>query len=272
MSNEWSRRNPAAGEADRRNARSVAEAAAHELARAGAVAVVLAGSWARGDARRASDVDLWAIGRDRPDVARWRPPFLVSIHRTSYAAERRRLREAPSVGGSVPAWREAIILFDPRGRAAALQDYARRFRWAAHAAAHRVWIDRQVAAWAEESTKLVRALATGERATAAVQRNLLAESLGFVMAIHRRQFWGSENEFWERIGRMVGGRWAIAQRAALGLHGASFERSCRAALQLYAETVRELGEALGAETRAIAENACAVSGARLGRRPARPPG
>jgi hypothetical protein len=66
-------------------------------------------------------------------------------------------------------------------------------------------VSRQIAEWAEEVVKLVRAPSSGALETPAVQRNLLAEHLGFVLAVHRRRFWGSESEFWERDARSTDG-------------------------------------------------------------------
>jgi hypothetical protein len=92
-----------------------------------------------------------------------------------------------------------------------------------------------------------------------VQRNLLVDHLGFVMAIHRREFleW---NGFWERVGNNVGGDRARAQRQALGLQGESVERSYRAALTLYALTGSAVWKVLNREQRAIVSNTCRVTG------------
>jgi hypothetical protein len=256
----WLARNPRSTRADRQRARAVARAVALEYRRRGAAAVVLGGSWARGDAHRASDLDLWVFGCGHGTDVRWREPFVVVVDRRSAAEERRRLRNPPTVGGSVPGWRTAVPLYDPRGVARRLAAEARRFRWAPIAARCDRWVAGQLVAWAEEAVKLVRALASGDAATAAVQRNLLVDALAFVMAIRRRRFWGSENRSWERIGRSVGGRWATAQRRALGIPSGSLAASCRAALALYSLTAADAAELLRPEQRAIVAHACRVAG------------
>lgn len=254
----WSSRNPPATRSDYRRALAVARRAANELAHGGARAVVLTGSWARGDARRESDIDLWAIGRRRGNRILARDGFLVTVALTTPTAERRKLRDPQRVGGCVPGWRIARPLYDPSGIAAGLRSEARRFRWTSLGASADRWVADQTVAWAEEAIKLVRALAVGSRETAAVQRNLLVDALGFVVAVRLRQFWDSENEFWERIGRRAGGRWARAQRAALGLSGVGFEESCRAALELYARTARTVLPCLSREQRTIVEQTLRV--------------
>lgn len=256
----WSVLNPPATSADRRRARRVADELTRDLVRRGARAVVLGGSWARGDARRESDLDLWVFGLRSGHEVRWRDPFLVTITRTSEARERTKLRHPPYVGGSVPGWKVAVALHDPDGIARRLRSTANRFRWEAISHDCDRWVAEQTVGWAEEAVKLVRALATGSDATAAVQRDLLADHLGFVMAIHRREFWDSENEFWERIGRRVGGAWAQAQQRALGVRRTTLQRSCRAALSLYALTVGAVWPVLSREQRAIASNTIRVAG------------
>jgi hypothetical protein len=247
----WQRLDPSARLRDRQNALRIAREVAAELVGRGAVAVVLGGSWARGDARRASDLDLWAFGLGRGNEILWRPPLMVTVDRTSVAEQRRRLCTPPFIGGSVPGWRSVRILHDPTGVADRLRREAQGFRWTRVSGACDRWVAGQVVAWAEEAVKLVRALATGNRATAAVQRNLLADHLGFVLAIHRRIFWDSENELWERIGREVGGEWAGAQRQALGVAPGGFEASCRGALSLYRATAAAVWPTLAAEQRSI---------------------
>ncbi|MFZ0698644.1 MAG: nucleotidyltransferase domain-containing protein [Thermoplasmata archaeon] len=222
--------------------------------------MVLGGSWARGDAHRESDIDLWTFGLRSENEVLWRPPFMVTVSKTSYRRERTKLRTPPYIGGSVPGWKVALPLYDPEGIARRLKSEARRFRWPPVSKKCDRWVAQQIVGWAEEAVKLVRALATGNDATAAVQRNLLADQLGFVMAIYRRMFWDSENESWERIGREVGGDWAAAQRLALGIPRASLEQSCSAALSVYALTATMVWKCLNTQQRAIVANTCRVAG------------
>jgi hypothetical protein len=216
--------------------RAVFDPLARQLAKTGAVAVVLAGSWSRGEAHRASDIDMWVLGRRSGLQTLVRDGFVIHVQRTTERAERRSFRDPRRAGASVPGWRSALLVYDPRGVAARLQGEARRFRYASIADRCDRWVADEVVRWSEEAVKIVRALGVGSLETAAVQRNLLANRLALVLAVHRRMLWDSENELWERVGRREGVRWRSAQRAALGVPRGDVEGSCRAALDLYVLT------------------------------------
>jgi Nucleotidyltransferase domain len=260
------RRNPPATRAERRHVLAVVDALTPRLVRQGARAVVLAGSWARGDAHRHSDIDLWVVGGTRRPRSRslLRAGSFVTIAWSSEASERAKFRDPRTVGGWVPGWRHARLLYDPQRLAARIRERARAFRWRALERACDRWVAEQIAGWGEEALKLLRARSVGARATAAVQRNLLAGGLGFVLAVHRRIFWESENSFWERIGARAGAAWERAQRTALGLTGAPFDRTCEAALELYVRTAHAVGRALDPEHARLVAHVCEVI---EGRRP-----
>ena len=236
-SSSWDRRVPPARPADYARVNRVARGWVRDLARRGARAVVLSGSWVRHEARRYSDIDLWVLGRAGPPSFRWQEPFLVSISRINPAAELEKFLEPPHTGELLGAWRTARILYDPHGEARRLKEFARGFRWERVARRCDRWVARSVVSWGEEAVKLVNSLARGESDTAAVQRNLLAESLAFVLAVHRRTVWLTDNGLWERLGRSEGRAWWEAQQRALGLHDESLAESSRGALDLYRLTV-----------------------------------
>jgi len=229
----WRALNPPATVADQLRGRVVFDTLARRYADQGAIAVVLGGSWARGEAHRASDIDMWVLGRRSGHQTYLRDGFQVHVERTTERTERRRLRDPRRVGGSVPGWRSALLVYDPTGVAARIQVDARRFQWSTIATRCDRWVANEVAGSAEEAIKLIRALGEGSLETAAVQRNFLAGRMALVLAVHRRILYGTENELWERVGRRVGGPWEAAQRAALGVPRGDVVGSCCAALELY---------------------------------------
>jgi hypothetical protein len=243
----WRARNPPASVADQLRARGVFDPLARSYADRGAIAVALGGSWSRGEAHRASDIDMWVIGQRSGRSTYFRDGFQVHVERTTERVERQRLGDPGRVGGCVPGWRSALLVYDPQGVAARLQKTARSFRWSSIAARCDTWVAEEFVGLAEEAVKLVRALGEGSLETAAVQRNLIANRLARVMAVHRRILTGSENEMWERIGARIGGPWHAAQRTALGVSGRGFVPSCRAALTLYRLTGTAIRDCLSSE-------------------------
>lgn len=251
--------------------RQLAHELSREFARQGAQAVVMAGSWSRGDAHRHSDLDLWILGsRDRSSVL-YRGGRQVSVAEQTLATARRELHDPRRVGGAVPGWRRAVLLHDPKGIAARLRRTAERFDWGRIESARHRYVAEQIVGWAEEAQKLTRALELGESQTAAVQRNLLADALAPLMAVRRGLLHDTENALWERVGALMGPGWARTQRRALGLERVSFRSSCEAALQLYARCARELRPLLTKEQRGLVERTCRAVGHPLpSGRPSRP--
>ncbi len=253
-------RNPPAEPAEYREVRRIASRVAREVDPRGQAAVLLAGSWVRGDAHQGSDIDLWVVGkRGRPRVLE-RAGRLVCVKFSTVASERAEMRNPGRLDGAVPGWRQARILHDPRGVAARLKAQARRFRWKSVRGARDLYVADQLAAWAEEVAKLLRALETGERETASVQRNLLANHMAFLRVLPLERLGDTENGFWERAGRWAGPSFRSLQRAALGTDGASWEESCEAALRLYALTARANLGVLRGEKRRIVAMACRRAG------------
>jgi hypothetical protein len=252
--------NPPAGRKAHRRVLRLAARLAGELDPKGRSAIVLAGSWARGDAHEWSDLDLWVVGRRRPNRILLREGYLVCVRYSSPTSERREMRNPARWDGAVPGWRGARILQDPNGVAARLKQEAREFRWTSVRGARDRYIANQLAAWAEEVGKLLRALETGERETAAVQRNLLANYMAFLRALPLERLWDTENGLWERVGRWAGPEFRAAQRAALGTDGGSWRQSCEGALRLYALTAQANERALRGENRRIVAEACRRAG------------
>ncbi|HUG13734.1 MAG TPA: nucleotidyltransferase domain-containing protein [Thermomicrobiales bacterium] len=215
-------------------ARTVA-GVAHER---GAVASILTGSFARGDAHPESDLDLHFIG-DGPDYELSRVDgLLVSQSWSLAAAHRAGFRDPGRAGAAVPAWRGALILLDPDNFARELQQEATRWTWDVIGDdTLNAWVAGQITGYAEEIHKLVVAIERGRTTTAGIQRSILALRLGVVMSVNCRLLYDSENRLWDMVGEALGGAWASAQARALGSRGESFDETCAAALELYGHAV-----------------------------------
>jgi len=257
------RRNPRASTDTHREVRQLARQLAEEFAGDGDAAVVLAGSWARGEAHEASDVDLWVV-TGRPPRSRHRMFLrrerLVSVKFSTPAEERREMRDPSHFDGAIPGWRSARILRDPRGVARRLKGEAERFRWPSVRRAVRKYVADQLAEWAEEVVKLLRALETGERETASVLRNVIANRMAFLRLLPEEVWWKTENGLWEMAGRRGGVRFRGAQRSALGTDRSNWRTSCEGALRLYALTCGANRRYLSGENRRVVEAACRLAG------------
>lgn len=256
-------RNPRASAATHREVLRLARQIAEEVARGHDAAVLLAGSWARGEAHELSDVDLWVV-TGRPPRSRHRMlqrgERLVSVKFSTPREERLEMRDPSHFDGAVPGWRSARILRDPRGVAGRLKREAERFRWSSLRGALREFVAGQLAEWAEEVVKMLRALETGERETASVLRNVIANRMAFLRLLPLEVWWTTENGLWERAGRKGGAGFRRAQRSALGTDGSSWRASCEAALRLYSLTARANLRYLTGENRRVVEAACRRAG------------
>ncbi len=231
--------------------RALAETLAASLAERGAVAVAVVGSHARGDAGPDSDLDLAVVGVGPHYRLEAHDTTLVSIGWATEDEQRRRLYDPAWLGTHVTGWREAVAVFDPDGIAESIQAEATAWTWDGVAAECDRWAADELTGLAEEVLKLRASLREGRVTTASVQRSILSLRLAKLVAVRRRILYGSENGLWDEVSAAVGAEWTAAQRAALGLDGATWESSCHAALDLYAQAVAELATVLDDDQREV---------------------
>jgi hypothetical protein len=207
---------------------------AGELAAAGAAAVVLTGSHARGTATAESDVDLVAIGTGSGYELTVRSSRLVSLSWRTAAAQRQQFGQPQAAGKEIAAWRAAVII--------------------------REWVAAELTGYAEEVHKLVAALRLGRLRVAAVQCSLLATYLAPVLAVHFQLLVDSENDLWDLVAAQAGEPWRAAQDRALGLDGGPLDARCRAALDLYAATAAMAGAGFTSRQQAVVTGAISLAG------------
>ena len=229
------------------------------LVEQGAEAVVVFGSWVRGDAYEESDLDIHAIGKGTPTRLERYRNFLVSISWQTAKQDCRAFKDPKQAGGIIPAWRNAFILHDPKGVANALRQEALAWRWESLGKKTDRWVADEITGWAEEVHKLVGNLQVGRRTAASVQRFLLAIFMGKVLAVHHRLLYDTENRLWDLVSARMGPVWTRLQSAALGEEGQSLEESCKAALQLYILAAREVKNLLNAQERRVVDHACKIA-------------
>jgi predicted nucleotidyltransferase len=217
-------------------------------------AVALVGSWARGDQREHSDVDLIIVGDEQPPLLRWIDGRFVSITYRSADVVRDDFTNPGLAGLAVPAWRDAAILVDPAAVAARLVRDAHDWTWA-DVGDERCdrWVASRITGYAEEALKVAAALTARRPVLAAVERNVMAIQLAPIVGVHLRLVYQTENDLWDQVAERVGGQWARAQHAALATQGESLTVSAAAALQLYALAVDIVRPVLGEADREVVD-------------------
>ena len=219
------------------------------------------GSRVRGDFYRESDIDIHAIGvkSEGTRLERYRR-FLVSVSWMTAEQHRQAFRNPAEVGGIIPAWRNAVILFDPQGVASAIRDDAKRWRWESLSRESDEWVAEQVTGWAEEVHRLTGSLQRRQTSTASVVRSLLAIKMAPILAVHKRILYDTENKLWDLVSARMGRQWSEVQSAALGEGGQGFKETCEAALELYAMTAHEVRHLLNRRQLQVVAHACKIAG------------
>ena len=238
---------------------SISEKISRRLVAEGAVSVVLAGSWVRGDAHDGSDTDLWAVGKNSTYHLELVSGFLVAVSQRTMSQFSNEFRDPAKVAGAIPGWRGALTLFNPHGLAKQLKREADSWTWDSIARKCDRWVAEQVTGYAEEVCKLVGNLRLRRYWAAAVQRSLIAIKMAPILAVHSRILYGSENRLWDLVGDSMGREWKNLQAQAFGEGKVDFAGSCKAALGLYVIAAHYVLPLCNKQQTAVVEYACGLS-------------
>lgn len=244
----------------RKRVLQVAHAVSERLVSEGAEAVVVFGSQVRGDAYKESDIDVHAIGKGSSYRLEVFQGFLVSISWATATKHHRAFRNPGEVSGIIPAWRNALVLYDPKGIAKELKGKAQEWQWASLGKRADNWVAEELTGWAEEVHRLIGNLRLKRKSAASVQRSLLAVYMARVLAVHHRILYDSENRLWDLVSARMGKSWSNVQSAALGEGGESFEDTCNAALELFSMAAKEVKHLLDRRQYQVVVNACKIAG------------
>lgn len=238
----------------------VSQAVSRRLVREGAKAVVLFGSRVRGDACKESDIDIHAIGRRFHCRLERNQGFLISVAWMTPRQHHKAFKDPSQVGGIIPAWRNAAIIYDPQGTAQNLKEEAKSWRWEPLSKQADRWVAEEITGWAEEVHRLIGNLQLGRRSAAAVQRSVLAIKTAPILAVHHRILYDTENQLWNLVSTRMGTEWAQLQSIALGEGDQNFEDTCKAALKLYATVAQEVRHLLNRRQYQVVAHACEIAG------------
>ena len=233
------------------------------LVEAGAEAVYMTGSWARGDAHPESDIDLRVVGEgDSPHLKR-SGSFLISTSWQTEDEQGEGFEDPGEVGSVVPGWRSAVILHDPEGTAARLKKRAEEWHWGLIEDECNRWVAAQVTDYAEEIHTLVKGLDEKNDFAAAAERSQIAMNLVQFLSVHRRLLYESENDLWDDVADEMGEHWADLQRTAL-VADSDLRTSSRAAMDMFLLAAHDVRDLLDDTQREVVAHACELAGGSLG--------
>lgn len=214
-------------------------------------AIVLMGSYARGDAGRYSDVDLV-----RFLVPTWRGPTdsqtfvigdqLVVVSNVMPQSVEEWFTEPERATWAIAGLLTAQALWDPNGVFATVQSRARAFRWDTDMQAKaNSYAGREMVGWAEEAHKGLEGLRRDDIGRLLNARFGLTFGLANVARVYLGVFITGENTFYAEICEKAGpdSRLARLLRAAFGIESTTasaltLRDHVTAGLRLYVETAR----------------------------------
>jgi len=210
------------------------------------IGVAIAGSYARGQESRYSDIDFDVFVSTLPEVPfhrytlRYRDNKLISLKYVLLEDERSALTDPLRAIWAVPGLRGMKIVLDKDGSISALQHAAQDFDWSPLQSAANEYAAEEVMGCAEEVHKILNGLAREHESTVLYAVWGLVKSMLEAVAVQRGLMIDSENRYFDLIQDSVGrdSKWTRAFRTAWGLDpGASQYRSRgAAALTLYSLT------------------------------------
>jgi predicted nucleotidyltransferase len=225
----------------------------------GAQAIVLFGSWVRGDAYKESDVDIHVVGKGARYTLERYQGYLLSISWLTLRQHLKAFKDPSQVCGVIPAWRSAMIVYDPQEVARAIKREAELWKWDSLDEQANKWVAEEFTGYAEEIHRLVGSLRMGRRTSALIVRSVLGIRMAQILAVHHRIFYDTENHLWDLVSARMGKDWRRAQNVSLGEGGESFEETCKAALQLFILTANEIMSMLNPRQKAVVIHACEIA-------------
>lgn len=224
-------------------------------------AVVLAGSYARGEEHRLSDVDLMLFASESAEERMELHVIEGKLHVVSriLPAQVETWFTHPKLASEIiQGLRTARILFERGYTFTRIQKRAHAFRWdSAMQAKADAWTSSELAKLAEEVQKGLSGLQSGHVGRLLNARFGLSWGLSQIMQVDRGVLLSGDNAFMEEVEAAVGDRaWIEERRRAFSaVPGLQLRDQVAAGLRLYLATARLLDRALQPQDRPVVEHA-----------------
>jgi hypothetical protein len=220
----------------------------------GVRAIVLTGSFARGDGGAYSDIDLLRFvdvaARDLPGGgSHLIDGTLVNVSNVAPDEPEDWLTKPEIAVDVVQGVRTAVPLLDRAHAFATIQARARLFVWdnVLQQRAN-VWASRQMVGWIEEAHKGLEGLRRNDTGRLLSAQFGLSWGLSNVVKVQRGVLLTGENTFWHELEAAVGydSEWVQQRRVVFNVAAAALPAQVRAGLRLYALTAALIAGALQA--------------------------
>lgn len=235
----------------------------------GVRAIVLLGSWARGDAGTYSDIDVLRLvtddAKDLPGAgSRMWNARLLNVGNVPPTGADDWFGRPDLALDAVLGLRAARALLDRDGAWAGVRSRADEFRWdgAMQRKADALASERLIG-WIEEAFKGLEGLRRDDVGRLLSARHGLTWGLSGVMRLHRGVLVASDNDVPTAVAEIVGGEWARLQRRAFAVEALPLREQVLAGLRLYILTARELDDFLQPEHQPLVRSAVAAIEAEL---------
>ncbi len=231
----------------------------------------MAGSHARGEGERYSDVDIHCYVNQMPANAavtnflRYMGDYLVSISLTTLEEEYASLGNPKKAIWAIPGLRQLRILLDKDGSITALKEFAIKTEWEPMQEAANAYASWNLSGCAEEIHKILAGLAKRNESKTLYAVWGLTRELANTLLVQRGILIRSENDFID-LAQVAAGRtsdWTREFRLAIGLERQPPEEPAfigygAASLRLYRETARLLQNIIVPEDGSIVKSTLAI--------------
>ncbi len=229
-------------------------------------AIILVGSYARGNAKPDSDIDITLYLKDPDAISEFKREqyegYQLSIFKTAPDHHKKSLKDPAALIWSLDYLRTAKALYDPHGTFASLQKEAQDFQWSSIQEAANVASSHKLEKYTEEVIKIVSGLKEKDDYAILNALSWLYMGLPMVMAVYRGILLTNESTFFQTVLHGVGEQsdWAKYFTIASGIKIISSNYSAMqtrgiAGLYLYKETFNLMKESIDANDQATINNA-----------------
>ena len=228
----------------------------------GVQAIVLMGSYARGEAGPYSDIDVvrFSLGAELPGVGSYLVDgYLVVVSDITSGQVERWFTEPEAATDSIMGVSSAQVLLDRDGYFAGIQARARAFAWdqAMQERANQC-ASAMLVGWIEEVHKGLAGLQRNDIGRLLNARHGLSWGLGRVMKVQRGMLMSGDNAFYDELTQEMGQQsvWMRLLRIAFGIESEegkapTLSEQVRAGLRLYILTAELLAPVLRMEDRPL---------------------